>query len=254
MTNIMNFYVLTLFPDLIKAFSETSIIKKGLEKKLFTLTIKNIRDYAINSYGQVDDEPYGGGAGMLLRPEPIYNCFMDLKLKKKNTKVIYFSPKGKTLNHEYIIKLTKLKNIVLICGHYEGIDQRIIDLIVDEEISLGDFVLTGGEIPAMALIDATVRHIKGVVKEESLKEESFTNNLLEYRQYTRPVEFMGLRVPEVLLSGNHAKIKEFRLKDSIRETFLKRRDLIENNIFDKNIQKLINEIRKELENESTSNF
>lgn len=142
--------------------------------------------------------------------------------------------------------MTNFKNIVLICGHYEGIDQRIIDLLVDEEVSLGDFILTGGEIPAMALIDATVRHIKGVIKASSLEEESFYNNLLEYKHYTRPEEFMYLKVPGVLLSGNHKKILEYRLKDSIKETFKKRPDLIEKNLFDNKITKLIKEIREEL--------
>lgn len=249
-----NFYVLTLFPEFLTSFTNTSIIKKGIDKKLFSIIIKNIRDFAINNYGQVDDEPYGGGAGMLLRPEPIYNSFISLGLNKKETKVISFSPKGKIITNKYIINLTNFKNIVLICGHYEGIDQRVIDLLVDDEISLGDFVLTGGEIPAMALIDATVRHIKGVLKEDSLKEESFSNKLLEYKQYTRPYDFMGLKVPDILLSGNHAKIAEYRLKDAIKETLLKRRDLIDNNSFDKKTEKIIKEIREELENEFNSDF
>jgi tRNA (guanine37-N1)-methyltransferase len=248
----MNFYILTLFPDFIKPFAESSIIKKGLDKKLFKIIIKNIRDNAINKYGQVDDVPYGGGPGMILRPEPIIGAFNSFKLKKKERKVIYFSPKGRKLDHNYIINLTKIKNIVLICGHYEGIDQRVIDLIVDDEISLGDFVLTGGEIAAMALVDASVRHLEGVIKKDSLLEESFNNNLLEYCQYTRPSKFKGRNVPETLLSGNHKKIDEYRLKDSIRETLVKRKDLIDNNIFDDKIQKMIIEIREELKNELNS--
>jgi len=237
---------LTLFPELLKSFSDTSIIKKGIGKKLFSIIIKDIRDNALNKYGQVDDEPYGGGAGMVLRPEPIYNAFKALNLKKEECKIIYFSPKGRKIDNNYIINLTNFKNIVLICGHYEGIDQRIIDLLVDEEVSLGDFILTGGEIPAMALIDATVRHIKGVIKASSLEEESFYNNLLEYKHYTRPEEFMYLKVPEVLLAGNHKKILEYRLKDSIKETLKMRPDLIEKNLFDNKITKLIKEIREEL--------
>jgi len=243
---LINFYLLTLFPEFLKSFSETSIIKKGIEKKLFSIIIKDIRENALNKYGQVDDEPYGGGAGMVLRPEPIYNTFKSLNIKKKDCKIIYFSPKGRKIDNNYIINLTNSKNIVLICGHYEGIDQRIIELLVDEEVSLGDFILTGGEIPAMALIDAAVRHIKGVIKASSLEEESFYNNLLEYKQYTRPEEFMNLKVPDVLLSGNHKKISEYRLKDSVRETLIKRPDLIENNLFDNKIVKLIKEIREEL--------
>ncbi|MBN2544666.1 MAG: tRNA (guanosine(37)-N1)-methyltransferase TrmD [Spirochaetes bacterium] len=242
----MNFYLLTLFPELLKSFSATSIIKKGIDKKLFSIIIKDIRENAINKYGQVDDEPYGGGSGMVLRPEPIYDTFKSLKLEKKKLKTIYFSPKGRKIDNNYIINLTNFKNIVLICGHYEGIDQRIIDLLVDEEVSLGDFILTGGEIPAMALIDAVIRHIKGVIKPGSLKEESFTNNLLEYKQYTRPEVFRNMKVPEVLLSGNHKKISEYRLKDSVKETLLKRPDLLEKEIFDNKIIKLINEIREDL--------
>jgi tRNA (guanine37-N1)-methyltransferase len=237
---------LTLFPDFINAFCNTSIIKKGIEKKAFNINIKNIRENAINKYGQVDDLPFGGGPGMLLRPEPILKTYNSLNLSKKDKKCIFFSPKGKNLNNDYIINLTKFKNIVLICGHYEGIDQRIIDLIVDDEISIGDYILTGGEIPSMILIDALIRHLDGVINKESLNEESFLNNLLEYRQYTRPADFLNLKVPDVLISGNHKKIEEFRLEDSIRETLLKRPDLIKNNKFEDKINKIIKKIRKEI--------
>lgn len=243
---MINFHVLTLFPDFFKTFCNTSIIKKGIEKKAFVINIKDIRENAINKYGQVDDVPYGGGPGMLLRPEPILKTYNSLKLKNKMKKCIFFSPKGKKLDNDYIINLTNFKNIVLICGHYEGIDQRVIDLIIDDEISLGDYILSGGELPSMVLIDAIVRKIEGVINKESLIEESFINNLLEYRQYTRPPEFMNIKVPEVLISGNHKKIKEYKLNDSIRETLLKRPDLLENNKFDSKINKLIEKIRKEL--------
>ena len=245
----MDFYILTLFPDFFHAFANTSIIKKGLEKKAFTINIKNIRENAINNYGQVDDAPYGGGPGMILRPEPIFKTYQSLNLSKKNKKVIYFTPKGKKINHNYIINLTKYENIVLICGHYEGVDQRVISTLVDDELSIGDFVITGGETPAMVLIDAIVRHLSGVINKQSLNEESFSNNLLEYRQYTRPTEYMGLKVPEVLLSGNHKKIENFRLDDSIRETLKKRIDLIENNHFDKKTEKIIEKIKEEMDYE-----
>ncbi len=198
----------------------------------------------------MDDIPFGIGKGMLLRPEPIYEAYKSLNIPETNKIVLYFSPKGRILEQKYINSLTKYENIVLICGHYEGIDQRIIDLLVDEEISLGDFVLTSGEIPAMALIDAVARQIDGVIKESSLKEESFSNNLLEYRQWTRPREFMGMRVPDVLISGNHKEIEKFKLEDSIRETLKYRKDLILKNDFDENIKNIINKILKELENES----
>ncbi len=238
--------MLTLFPDFINAFCNTSIIKKGIEKKAFNIDIKNIRDNALNKYGQVDDLPYGGGPGMLLRPEPIIKTYNSLGLIKKEKKCIFFSPKGKKLDNDYIINLTKFQNIVLICGHYEGIDQRVIDLIVDDEISIGDYVLTGGEIPSMVLIDSFIRHIEGVINKESLIEESFSNNLLEYRQYTRPAEFMGLKVPEVLMSGNHKNIEEYRLIDSIKETLIKRPDLTNNYKYDEKINKIIKKIKKDL--------
>lgn len=243
---MINFHVLTLFPDFINAFCNTSIIKKGIDKRAFRINVKDIRDNAINRYGQVDDIPFGGGPGMLLRPEPIIKTYNSLKLSKNKKKCIFFTPKGKKLDNEYIISLTNFKNIVLICGHYEGIDQRVIDLIIDDEISIGDYVLTGGELPSMILIDAFIRYIDGVINKKSLIEESFLNNLLEYRQYTRPSEFMGLRVPDILISGNHKKIEEFKLEDSIRETLLKRPDLIDNNKFNAKINSLIKKIKKEI--------
>lgn len=187
---------------------------------------------------------------MLLRPEPIFEAYRSLNILDNNKIVIYFSPKGRNIEQKYINSLTKYENIVLICGHYEGIDQRVIDLLVDEQVSLGDFVLTGGEIPAMALIDAVVRQIEGVIKESSLKEESFSNILLEYRQWTRPREFMGISVPDVLLSGNHKEIEKFKLEDSIRETLKYRKDLIFKNQLDENIKNILKKILKELENES----
>ena len=177
---------------------------------------------------------------MLMRPEPIYDAYSALNIEGKNNRVIYFSPKGKSIKQNYINNLTNYENIVLICGHSEGIDQRIIDTIVDDELSLGDFVLTGGEIPAIALIDATVRHIDGVIKSGSLEEESFTNGLLEYRQWTKPRSFMGLDVPEVLLSGNHKEIERFKIEDSINETIKYRKELLENI----NISDFINKNKK----------
>jgi len=245
------FYVLTLFPDFFETFKSTSIVKKGLEKGLYEIIIKNLRDNAVNNYGQVDDIPYGGGHGMLLRPEPVFESFEDLNIPEENRKVIYFSPKGRLIDHNYIINLTNYENIVLICGHYEGVDQRIIDSLVDEELSIGDFVLTGGEIPAMALIDATVRHIDGVIRKESITDESFTNGLLEHRQWTRPAVYRGMEVPEVLISGHHSNIKKFKLEDSVRETLKCREDLIKKNNFDCEIENIIKKIIKEQEDEFT---
>jgi len=245
---LIKFYVLTLFPEFIECFKNTSIIKKGIDKKAYNIAIKNIREYSINRYGQVDDIPFGGGSGMLMRTEPIFEAYDSLNIvKNNNSKTIFFSPKGKKIDFKYINNLTNYDNIVLICGHYEGIDQRIIDNLVDDELSIGDFVLTGGEIPCMALIDATARLIDGVIKKESLLEESFTNDILEYRQYTRPREYRGFKVPDVLLSGNHKEIEKYKLEDAIRETLIKRRDLIENNKFSDNINEIIERIKKELE-------
>lgn len=229
----MNFFVLTLFPDFFEAFKNHSIIKKGLDKNKFSVQVHNIRDYAVNKYGQVDDAPYGGGHGMLLRPEPIFDTYKSLNLSE-NKKVIFFSPKGKQMDYNTINDMLKIEDIVLICGHYEGIDQRIIDLIVDEQISIGDFVLTGGEIPAMMLIDSCIRQLDGVIRKESVEDESFTNGLLEYRQYTRPPVFQGLKVPDVLISGNHKLIEEYKKKDSIEETKIFREDLLKQK---KNIKK-----------------
>lgn len=248
---MIKFYVLTLFPDFLNSFKSTSIVRKGLEKGLFEINVKNIRDNAVNNYGQVDDIPFGGGHGMLLRPEPIFESYDDLNIPDEGRKVIFFSPKGRIIDHKYIINLTNYQNIVLICGHYEGVDQRVIDNLVDDQLSLGDFVLTGGEIPAMALIDATVRHIDGVIKSDSLSDESFMNGLLEYRQYTRPASFRGMNVPEVLISGHHANIKKYKVEDSVRETLKYRKDLVENNNFDLEIENIIKKIKREQKDEFT---
>lgn len=257
---MINFYILSLFPELFETFFNTSIVKKGFEKNAFNYTLKNFREFAVNNYGQVDDMPYGGGAGMLLRPEPIFDAYKSLNIPENGKKVLFFSPKGKKIGHKYILDLTKLENIVLICGHYEGVDQRVLDTLVDEEISLGDFVLSGGEIPAMALMDAVIRQLNGVIRKDSLKEESFSENLLEYRQYTRPAVYQGMAVPEVLTSGNHKEIERFKLLDSIRETLKKRPDLFDNpecyqKISEKcqskeSIESLINKIKRELNNVS----
>ena len=250
---MINFYILTLFPEFFDAFKNHSIIKKGLGKNLFSINVKNLRDHALNKYGQVDDAPYGGGSGMLLRPEPVIESFDDLKLDDEEKKVIYLSPKGKKIDYKYINNLTYFKNIVLICGHYEGMDERVITHLKCEEVSIGDFVLTGGELPAMIVMDSTVRQIEGVIKKDSLKDETFTHGLLEHRQYTRPDVYRGMSVPEILISGHHKNIEKFKLEDSIRETLLKRPDLLDgllrNKDFSDNIIKLTEKIKKEIENE-----
>ena len=236
----MKFNVLTLFPEMFSALDE-SIIGRGKEKGLIDINLINIRDFSKNRHKKVDDTPYGGGAGMVMEPTVVYDAYCSVK--EPNAKVIYMSPQGKTLNQQMVQDLAKEENIILLCGHYEGIDQRVIDEIVDEEISIGDYVLTGGELPAMVLIDSVSRYVEGVLKEDSIQEESFTNGLLEYPQYTRPEIFLGKRVPEVLLSGHHENIKEWRKNQSIINTYLKRPDLLREIELSDKEQKMLSEYK-----------
>ena len=221
----MKFDVLTLFPEMFKSLDE-SIIGKAKEKQLIEINLINIRDFSKDKHKKVDDTPYGGGAGMVIMPDVVYDAYSSIN-KKENAKVIYLSPQGKVLNQNKVKELSKENHLILLCGHYEGIDQRVLDEIVDEEISIGDYVLTGGELPAMVLIDSVSRYVKGVLKEESVEEESFSNNqLLEYPQYTRPEEFRGKKVPEVLISGHHQNIKKWREEKALEVTKKKRPDLL----------------------------
>lgn len=236
----MKFNVLTLFPEMFSALDE-SIIGRGKEKGLIDINLINIRDFSKNKHKKVDDTPYGGGAGMVMEPTVVYDAYCSVK--EPNAKVIYMSPQGKTLNQQMVQDLAKEENIILLCGHYEGIDQRVIDEIVDEEISIGDYVLTGGELPAMVLIDSVSRYVEGVLKEDSVQEESFTDGLLEYPQYTRPEVFLGKRVPEVLLSGHHENIKEWRKNQSIINTYLKRPDLLREIELSDKEQKMLSEYK-----------
>ena len=219
----MKFDVLTLFPEMFEPL-KSSIIGKAIEKKLIDINIINIRDFSEDKHKKVDDTPYGGGAGMVMKPDVIDRAYQSIN--GENARVIYMSPQGKPLNQEKVEILSKESHIVLLCGHYEGIDQRILDKIVDEEISIGDYVLTGGEIPAMVLIDSVSRYIDGVLNQDSIWEESFSNGLLEYPQYTRPEIFDGKSVPEILLSGHHEKIKQWRKEKSLEITKIKRPDLL----------------------------
>lgn len=221
----MKFDVLTLFPEMFEPLRE-SIIGRAIEKKLIDLNLVNIRDFSKDKHKKVDDTPYGGGAGMVMRPDVVYDAYQSVKQEK--AKVIYMSPQGKTLNQQMVEDLSKESHLIILCGHYEGIDQRVLDEIVDEEISIGDYVLTGGEIPAMVLIDSVSRYIEGVLKQDSIQEESFSNGLLEYPQYTRPEIFEGKIVPEILLSGHHQNIEKWRKDRSFEITKKKRPDLLEN--------------------------
>ena len=220
----MKFDVLTLFPEMFDVLKQ-SIIGKAQEKELIDINLINIRDFSNDKHKKVDDTPYGGGAGMVMMPSVVYDAYNSIQ-NKENAKVIYLSPKGNVLNQEKVLELSKQEHLILLCGHYEGIDQRVLDEIVDEEISIGDYVLTGGEIPAMVLIDSVSRYVEGVLKEDSIKEESFSNGLLEYPQYTRPYEWHGEKVPDILLSGHHANIDKWRHEKALETTLKKRPELL----------------------------
>ena len=219
----MKFDVLTLFPEMFEPLN-SSIIGRAKEKNLIQINLINIRDFSKDKHKKVDDTPYGGGAGMVMMPDVVYDAYKSVE--DKNAKVIYMSPQGKKLTQKKVEELAKQEHLIILCGHYEGIDQRVIDKIVDEEISIGDYVLTGGEIPAMVLIDSVSRYNSGVIAEESIEEESFANGILEYPQYTRPEVFEGVKVPEVLLSGHHANIEKWRKEKALEITKLKRPDLL----------------------------
>ena len=225
----MQFDVLTLFPEMFDILNE-SIIGRAKEKGLINVNLINIRDFSKNKHKKVDDTPYGGGAGMVIQPDVVYDAYKSVitnNEKSEKTRVIYMSPQGKKLDQQKVEELSKQEHLILLCGHYEGIDQRVLDSIVDEEISIGDYVLTGGELPAMVLIDSVSRYVEGVLKDDSTTEESFSQGLLEYPQYTRPEVFEGQQVPEVLRSGNHQMIDKWRREQSLKRTLEKRPDLLE---------------------------
>ena len=211
----MKIDILTLFPSMFDGFLNESIIKRAREKGLVKINVINIRDFTPYKNGQVDDYGFGGGAGMVLMCEPVYNAINSVR--DENSKVILTSPRGKTFNQSMALKLKNETHLIIVCGHYEGFDERILNF-VDEEISIGDFVLTGGEIPSMAMVDSITRLIDGVISKESLDSESFDDGLLDYPVYTKPREFMGYEVPEVLLSGDHKKINEYRQSERERLT------------------------------------
>lgn len=215
--------VLTLFPEMFEGFLKTSIIKRAIQDEYVKINVHNIRDYSPFKNKQVDDYQYGGGAGMVLMCEPIFNAIEDLR--KENSLVVMLTPSGISYKQKTAIELSKEKHIILLCGHYEGFDERI-KTIVDLEISIGDYVLTGGEIPAMAIIDSTVRLIEGVINSSSLQTESFNDNLLDYPVYTKPYDFRGMKVPEVLLSGHHANIEKYRNEQRLQVTQDRRSDLL----------------------------
>ncbi len=221
----MKITILTLFPKMFEALNE-SLIGRAIKNKLLEIEVVNFRDFSLNKHKKVDDYAFSGGAGMVLTPQPIYDAIQSVKTE--DSYVVYMSPKGTPLTQNKVKQLsTDVKHLIIICGHYEGIDERIISLCVNEQISIGDFVLTGGEIPAMALVDAVSRYVDGVLhNSESTTDESFSDGLLEYPQYTRPQEFMGLKVPDVLISGNHKEIEKWKNEQKILETKKYRPDLL----------------------------
>ena len=235
----MKFNILTLFPEMFDSLNY-SILGRAIDKNIININTINIRDFSEDKHKKVDDTPYGGGAGMVIRADVVYNAYCSIKAPGK---VIYMSPRGKKLSNSIIKDVVKEKNITILCGHYEGIDERVIEEIVDEEISIGDYVLTGGELPAMVFIDAISRYIDGVINKKSVEEESFSNGLLEYPQYTRPEIFLNKKVPEVLLSGHHRNIEDWRRKESLKITFLNRPDLIQNLVLSDDDIKYLEDLR-----------
>lgn len=225
----IRFDVLTLFPEMFSGFLHSSIIKKAHEKGLIETKLINFRDYATDKHHTVDDTPYGGGGGMVLKPEPIFNAIDDLLADAdEHPQILLMSPQGKPFTQKKAEELAKHSHLIFLCGHYEGYDERIRQHLVTEEISIGDYVLTGGELPAMVIMDSVSRFVPGVLgNESSAVTDSFSTGLLEYPQYTRPAEFRGLRVPDVLLSGHHARIEQWRRQESLRRTWERRPDLLE---------------------------
>lgn len=236
----MKIKIMTLFPNFYDAFLNSSIIGRAISKGLVEFELINIRDYSLDKNHRVDDHPIGGGAGLIMRLEPLVDC-LRANTNDKTHKIL-MGPKGHTFTQKDAIRLSKMDEICLICGHYEGVDCRFEDY-VDEEMSIGDFVLTGGEIPAMAIADSVVRLLKGAIADDSTKEESFNSSLLEYPQYTYPKEYEGKKIPEILFCGNHQVVEEYHRKEALRETFKHRPDLLESFLYTKKDVQYLNEIK-----------
>ena len=221
----MRIDILTLFPEMFAPL-RTSIIGRAVNSNKLEINVYDIREYTLDKHKKCDDTPFGGGAGMVMMAQPIASAIDDIDPNHQAHRV-FMSPRGRVFNQKIVLEYAKKDRLLLLCGHYEGVDQRVIDLYIDEELSVGDYVLTGGEIPAMAVTDAVSRYVSGVIKEESLEQESFSSGLLEYPQYTRPQEFKGLKVPEVLTSGNHGEVDKWRAQKSLEITKKNRPDLLE---------------------------
>lgn len=243
----MRIDILTLFPEMCEAVLGESIIGRARENGLVEINCTNIRDFSKDKHNRVDDAPYGGGMGMVMQTQPIYDCYESLcnEIGKK-PKLIYMSPQGRVLTQNKVKELAKEENIAILCGHYEGVDERVIEEIVDEEISIGDYVLTGGELPALILADSISRMLPGVLaNEEAFSEESHFSSLLEYPQYTRPPEWRGKKVPDVLLSGHHGNIEKWRRQQSLKRTKERRPDMLENAELDKKDKKFLESLEND---------
>jgi tRNA (guanine37-N1)-methyltransferase len=247
----LNFEVLTLFPGMLEGPLNESILRRGREKGLLNVTVRNIRDYTEDKHKTADDSPYGGGAGMVLKPEPIFKAFEALKTEYPGEEflTILLSPQGRLFNQKRAGELSgEKRRIVLLCGHYEAIDERVIDALVDEELSIGDYVLTGGELAALVVVDAAARLLPGVLgDEESACRDSFGKGLLDHPHYTRPADFRGMKVPDVLLSGNHAEIEKWRRREALKATLLKRPDLLETADLTDEDREMLEELKRELD-------
>lgn len=238
---MMKITILTLFPDFFSSFLKSSIVGRAIARGLVEFNIVNIRDYSLDKNHRVDDHPIGGGAGLIMRMEPLVDCLRANTNEKTHT--IFLGPKGHTYKQADARRLAKMDEICLICGHYEGVDSRFEEHYVDEEISIGDFILTGGEIPAMAISDSIVRLLKGAIAAESTVEESFSNQILEYPQYTYPYDYEGYKIPDILFCGNHQIIEEYHRQEAIRETYEKRRDLFDSMTYSRKDEPLIAKVK-----------
>lgn len=246
----MNFHVMTLFPEMIEQGLNTSITGRAIKNGVITLNAVNIRDFTEDKHRHVDDYPYGGGAGMVMQPQPVYDCYAHItKNMAKKPRVIYMTPQGRVFSQAIAEELSKEDDLIFLCGHYEGIDERVLEEIVTDNLSIGDYVLTGGELPAMVMIDSIARLVPDVLNnDESAQYESFQDGLLEYPQYTRPVEFHGKKVPDVLMSGHHANIARWRREKSLERTYRRRPELLLNAEFDKKDRFFLEKLRQSEEN------
>lgn len=240
----MKVNIITAFPNLIKNFFDNTIIQKAIENSILEINVLDLRDFSTNNRKDIDDYPFGGGAGMLLRAEPIYKAFNSLKNKGE---IIYPSPQGIMLNHNLAKEFSEKESLTMLCGHYEGIDERVFELFEITEVSIGDYVLSGGELPSLVILDSILRLVPGVIKDESKVQDSFYNNLLDNPSYTKPREFEGKKVPDVLISGNHSKIEEWKKRERIKRTFFRRPELLKGKL-NKKEKEYLKELYEEIIN------